>query len=126
MGKPCAEPRIDLAPESIGSIRKWALMFGHRACTYRTIHSWERHKIMLRDGKNRDVRAPRASHYHYGKRTPGEACESMPGNPQGVPGMVWRAVAGTALVLAHWRNSEISSARVVESGTVCLKASANN
>lgn len=43
-----------------------------------------------------------------------------------VSGMASRPVAGTARVLAHSRNAAISSARVVESGTVCRNASISN
>ncbi len=34
--------------------------------------------------------------------------------------------AGTARVRAHSRNARISSARVTESGTVCVKTSSNS
>jgi len=36
------------------------------------------------------------------------------------------ADAGTARIFAHSRNSRISSARVMESGTVCVSASSRN
>src|SRR5450432_378459 len=85
-------------------------------------------RIMLRDGNNGDAHAQKASHYHCLKRTPRRRGSQIvrfanSGANQVVAPVASGAAAGTARVLAQFRNSAISSARVVESGTVCARAS---
>ena len=50
----------------------------------------------------------------------------MGGKFHAVAGFASRAVAGTARVLAQSRKASISSARVVERGMVCAKASSSD
>ena len=90
-------------------------------------------RISLRDGTNRNTHAQRASdHCLEAYREPER--ESMAGHPRS-PSLQQRyalvpigspADAGTARVRAHSRNAAISSARVVESGTVCASASSSD